>query len=86
MKHFLGIILETVQVTSQAHSLNGYVNATQNRSDGAALTNIEGRQLPVVIPIVGIIISTLVFVAASIIWIAEDDRVRANDVEYLIAL
>ena len=78
MEHFLGIILEIVD----------YVNATQNSSDGAALTNVGARQLPatVVVPLVGVILSTLVFVSASIVWISDDDPVRANDVEYLIAL
>ena len=80
MKHFLGIILEPEIVD--------YVNATQNSSDGAALTNVEAPQLPatVVIPLVGVIISTLLSVSTSIVWISDDDPVRANDVEYLIAL
>ena len=74
-------ILETSQtVTSHTGSLNGYVNATQNHSD------IETRQLPlpILIPLVGIVISTVVLVITTVSWIADDNPVRGNDVEYLI--
>ena len=74
-------ILETSQtVTSHTGSLNGYVNSTQNHSD------IETRQLPlpILIPLVGIVISTVVLVITTVSWIADDNPVRGNDVEYLI--
>ena len=85
MKPVLGNILETV-TTSHTDSLSGSVNATQNHNDSAALTNIEARQLPatILIPLIGVIISTVTLVFASIVWIAQDDPVRTNDVEYLI--
>ena len=83
-KHVLGDTEKSQTVTSGTGNLNGYVNATQNSSGDAVPTNIEARQLPVavVIPLVGIILSTIVFVVTSIVWISEDDPVRAKPSSY----
>ena len=79
MKDVLGSIVETCQTIT-----------TQNHGDSALMKRVPGdiietRQgLPVVIPVVGLIFVIVVTVFGSIIWIAEDDRVRGNDVELLV--
>ena len=76
MKHVLGSVVETCQTIT-----------TQNHRDNALMKRmpddiIEARQIP--IPAVVAIISIVGTLAISITWIANDDPVRGNDVEFLV--
>ena len=83
-KGVLGNIETSQKVTSHTGSLSGYVNATRNHSDSANI--IEARQPPlaIAIPLLGLVITTVILVIASVSWISDDDPVRGNDVEFII--
>ena len=78
-------VLETCQ-TLTSHSLSGYVNATQNHSDSAALIKrasgdiMESRFAPEIEPPIIIIILTIITaITITILWINGDDPVRGYD-------
>ena len=75
MKQVLGTIVERCQTIT-----------TQNNKDSALMKRVAGdiidsRQLPVAVPVVALILLILTDVIFGIVWIADDDPVRGNDVE-----
>ena len=80
MKHILSSTVEICQaVTTQ--NLSASDNALMKRVPG---DGIEARQAAVVVPAVILIVFIVVGVFGSIIWIAEDDRVRGSVVKFLV--
>ena len=74
-------VLDTIAETCQTVS-------TQNLKDSGALTKrvpgdiIEARQLGV--PVIGLIFFLIADVTFALVWIALDDPVRGNDVEFIV--
>ena len=69
---------------------DGYVDTTQSQSDSALIKRVPGdiveaRQAEVLVPIGPIIILTVVEVMLTIDYISEDNPVRGNDAEFLVA-
>ena len=70
--------------------IDGYVDTTQSQSDSALIKRVPGdiveaRQAEVLVPIGPIIILTVVEVMITIDYISEDNPVRGNDAEFLVA-
>ena len=88
MEHALGSIMETCQTITR-HS--GYVNATQIHGDSAAMKRVPGdliearqAEADLTVPEFAIVVALVTLVVTSILWIANDDPVRDNDVESLV--
>ena len=69
---------------------DGCVDTTQSQSDSALIKRVPGdiveaRQAEVLVPIGPIIILTVVEVMLTIDYISEDNPVRGNDAEFLVA-
>ena len=65
---------------------------TQNLKDSGALTKrvpddidiIEPRQVPVAVPVTGLILFLIADVVFAVVWISFDEPVRGNDVDFLV--
>ena len=79
MKHVLGTIVETCQtVTAQNYSESVFMNLKRVPDDSHI---IEARQLPSVpAPVIGIILFIVAGIIFTVLWIADDDPVRGNDI------
>ena len=78
MKQVLGTIVETCQTVTM-----------QNHKEGTFMKRVPGdiiekRQVPLAIPVVGFILFIVADVVLSVVWIADDDPVRGNHVEFLV--
>ena len=78
MKHVLGNIVETCQT-----------DTTQNHKDSALMKRVSGdiieaRQGPVVIISAVIVTELIIDVVVILAEISDDDKVRSNDVEFLV--
>ena len=78
MKQVLGTIAETCQtVTTQKYSDSDFMKRVPG-------DDIEERQLIVIVPVTAVILLILADVVFSIVWIANDNPVSGNDVEFLV--
>ena len=76
MEHVLGSIVETCQTVT-----------TQHHSDSAIIKRVPGDIIETrqaLIPVVGYILLLVGDILLTIFWIADDNEVRGNDVEFLV--
>ena len=83
MKQVLDTIVETCQtVTTQNHKDSALMKRVPGPHGPGDI--IEARQVPVAIPVTGFILFILADVVFTIVWIANDDPVSGNSVEFLV--
>ena len=80
MNHVLGSIVETCQ-TVTTHWQHHSDSAFMKRVPGDII--VEARQLAA-IPVVGFILFIVADIVLSIVWIADDQPVRGNDIKFLV--